>query len=76
MGKIQNRIRAPTRSQHRAAKRITVADAINYWLDNYVRARRKVRLVISRMNTYIISTIGSRPLDECSAGDWRDCFSK
>ncbi|EEC8713831.1 site-specific integrase [Escherichia coli] len=59
------------------AKRITVADAINYWLDNYVRARRKRSgLVISRMNTYIISTIGSRPLDECSAGDWRDCFSK
>ncbi|NEM33134.1 integrase arm-type DNA-binding domain-containing protein [Escherichia coli] len=58
-------------------KRITVADAINYWLDNYVRARRKRSgLVISRMNTYIISTIGSRPLDECSAGDWRDCFSK
>ncbi|HGU5331309.1 TPA: tyrosine-type recombinase/integrase [Escherichia coli O146] len=59
------------------AKRITVADAINYWLDNYVRARRKRSgLVISRMNTYIISVIGSRPLDECSAGDWRDCFCK
>ncbi|EHH4780105.1 site-specific integrase [Escherichia coli] len=59
------------------AKRITVADAINYWLDNYVRARRKrPGLVISRMHTYIISTIGSRPLDECSAGDWRDCISK
>ncbi|HFP3815819.1 TPA: tyrosine-type recombinase/integrase, partial [Escherichia coli] len=59
------------------AKRITVADAINYWLDNYVRARRKRSgLVISRMNTYIISTIGSRPLDECSAGDWRNCFCK
>ncbi|HCP2353520.1 site-specific integrase [Escherichia coli] len=58
-------------------KRITVADAINYWLDNYVRARReRPGMVISRMNTYIISTIGSRPLDECSAGDWRDCFCK
>ncbi|NEM89126.1 integrase arm-type DNA-binding domain-containing protein, partial [Escherichia coli] len=72
-----------TEYEHRRAasaepvKRITVADAINYWLDNYVRARRKRSgLVISRMNTYIISTIGSRPLDECSAGDWRDCFSK
>ncbi|EFA1011478.1 site-specific integrase [Escherichia coli] len=72
-----------TEYEHRRAasaepvKRITVADAINYWLDNYIRVRReRPGMVISRMNTYIISTIGSRPLDECSAGDWRDCFSK
>ncbi|HAW4194485.1 TPA: site-specific integrase [Escherichia coli] len=58
-------------------KRITVADAITYWLDNYVRNTwKRPGTVISRMNTYIISTIGSRPLDECSAGDWRDCFRK
>ncbi|EIL1428047.1 integrase arm-type DNA-binding domain-containing protein [Escherichia coli] len=59
------------------AKRITVADAVTYWLDNYVRARReRPDPVIRRMNTYIISVIGSRPLDECSAGVWRDCISK
>ena len=58
-------------------KRITVADAVTYWLENYVYPRReRPDPVARRMDTYVIKVIGSHPLDECNAGVWRDCISK
>lgn len=60
-----------------APKSVTVKDALEYWLEHYVRQKRKTPSVYeTRFNNHIYKKLGNVPLVDCTAAMWVKCFDE
>lgn len=56
---------------------VTVKDALEYWIEHYVRHKRKKPSVCEeRFNKHIYKQIGNVPLSECTAAMWVKRFDE
>ncbi|WGL93767.1 tyrosine-type recombinase/integrase [Arsenophonus nasoniae] len=56
---------------------VTVKDALEYWIENYVKDKRKDWLKVQdNLKRYIYLHIGEIPLNECKASIWLSLFDK
>lgn len=58
-------------------KPVTVKDALEYWIEHYVKDKRKDWLKVqNNLKRYIYLHIGDMPLSECKADIWLSLFDK